>query len=120
MDKEGRFLLLSVKIHKLIELGREIEIYAVSETKMCTQPDNYIFIYSRMINKNKRATLGVEILLHEKSESNIHIIDYVNKRILKITLDGTSLNIISVYKPEARRKKKLQTKVHKISSTSVG
>ncbi|XP_056629521.1 craniofacial development protein 2-like [Diorhabda sublineata] len=96
------YLELDAGIHKL-------DICALSETKKKDKGNskygNYILIYSGK-NKNKRATSGVGLLLHESYENQISNIIYVNGRILQATINLQKLrpkHIISIYAPDSSK-----------------
>lgn len=83
----------------------KIDICALSETKRKGQGtsryDNYILAYSGRA-KQDRAQSGVGILLHEKYEQCIESIDYINDRIIKVSLkiNHRQTHLISTYTPD--------------------
>uniref|UniRef100_A0AAR5Q370 Endonuclease/exonuclease/phosphatase domain-containing protein n=1 Tax=Dendroctonus ponderosae TaxID=77166 RepID=A0AAR5Q370_DENPD len=89
--------------------NKGIDICAIAETKKkgkgSTRYGNYIFIYSGR-EKNERATSGVGILMNGKVENNISGINYVNDRLLQLTVKlqkSKTSHIISVYAPDINK-----------------
>lgn len=98
---------LNNKDQELIEELKHsnIEICALQETKKKGrgqyQYEDYTLIYSG-VQKSKRATAGVGILIHNKYKNSLDGCEYVSERILSIKLktEGATLHIISAYSPE--------------------
>ena len=67
--------------------NKEIDICAIAETKKkgkgSTRYGNFL---SHIQRKKKRATLGMGILINGKWENSISSINYVNDRLLQLTV----------------------------------
>lgn len=85
----------------------------------------YLLIYSG-VKENMRAKEGVGIMIHKKYVDSIKGISYVSERIVRIRIEinKTKLNIVSVYAPENCRSQtiredfydKLQEELDKINN----
>jgi hypothetical protein len=88
--------------------SHKIDICGVSETKKkgqgITKYPNYILIYSGK-EKSGRAHSGVGLLLRDIYEQYIDHIEYINHRIVKVTiiLSNTKIHLISTYAPDISR-----------------
>ncbi|XP_044757080.1 uncharacterized protein LOC123315451 [Coccinella septempunctata] len=88
----------------------KIYICAISESKRkgkgTLKVPGFILIYSG-VEKQRRATGGVAMLIAEKYGDNIEDIHYVNQRILEVTLQTGSekIHIFSVYAPDSSRRR---------------
>jgi len=90
--------------------NHKIDVCALSETKKrgkgILQQQNYILIYSGR-DKDKAASSGVGMLIHEKYKQNIEDIKYVNHRILIVTLktNNEEIYLLSIYAPDISKPK---------------
>jgi exonuclease III len=94
-----------------MELNRHnIDICGISETKKkgqgTSQYSNYILAYSGK-KKEERAHSGVGILIHERYEQHIDDIEYINDRILRVSLklENRIYHFISTYAPDITKPK---------------
>ncbi|XP_045461580.1 craniofacial development protein 2-like [Harmonia axyridis] len=116
-------ILLEIREHK-------VDICALSETKRkdkgTVKLPGYIFVYGG-VDQCKRASAGVGILVAEKYEPFIDNIQYIDERILVLSLNSEcgKTHIISVYAPDSSRKKeetdafyeRVEAEVRRIPST---
>ena len=67
---------------------------------------DYILAYSGK-PKDERAKAGVGLLLHKRFQQNIDQIDYINEKLLRVTLkhDNGYIQIISAYAPDISKPK---------------
>lgn len=108
----------------------KIDICALSEIKQKGKGEilypGYLLKYSGK-GKHERATAGVGILIKEKYVQSIEDTQYINERILRVTLNmgEEKLHLISVYAPDINKRKKesddfydhLQTKIDRLPKT---
>lgn len=88
----------------------KIDFCALSETKKkgngTTKFGNYVLAYSGK-KKEERASAGVGLMIHEKFSNNIEEIEYVNERIILVTLKfpNATWYLLSVYAPDISKTK---------------
>lgn len=98
----------------IAEMNRQnIDVCALTETKKKgkgnTKYGNYPLVYSGK-RKEERAEKGVALIIHEKFEKNIEDVDYIDERILHVTLNlqEGKINIISIYAPDISKSKDIR------------
>ena len=87
-----------------------LDILSVKETKKKGKGSqnigDFLFNYSGK-SKDSRASSGVGLILNEGFKNSIHNINYINERLLKVTicLDNNYLHIYSTYAPDISKPK---------------
>ncbi|XP_055389945.1 uncharacterized protein LOC129618936 [Condylostylus longicornis] len=100
-NKKEQETLIELKKHK-------IDICGISETKRkgkgSVEYEDFVFLYSGK-DKNERAQSGVGVLINKKFENSIWNVQYINDRLIMVTLSYNTCNLhmISAYAPDINK-----------------